>query len=94
MTSILLSTVDDALEHGYDLLADPDDLYHSSRWLQMEERVGIAKPFTVLSMPADDGSHATAATWGLIVEPDAFWPFMRADRALLAALEAMPLSLS
>lgn len=87
MTSIHLSTIEDARPYGYDSLPAPDDLYHSSRWLKMDEAIGIARPFSVLSVPAGGRSPAQAATWGLVVEETAFWPFMRIDFVLSKLLD-------
>src|ERR1039457_2691244 len=87
MSSLLLSTIEDAQEYGYESLPDADDLYHSLRWLKMDEGVGIARPFSVLSVPGAGRSPAAAAGWGLVVDEAAFWPFMRIDFVLSRLLE-------
>jgi len=80
MTALTFPGIAGAVSHGYDGVADPDDLYHSPQWLAMDEEVKIARPFSVVSQ--DAGATATAATWGLVVEDSAFWPFMRIDTVL------------
>ncbi len=81
MKSILLPTIENALEYGYEALQEPDDLYHSLGWLLMDEEIRIARPFSVVCIP-DSGGSAIAATWGLVVDDTAFWPFMRIDSVL------------
>jgi hypothetical protein len=80
-----VSTMSEALTYRYDAVCHPDDLYHSAKWLMMEEQVGIARPFTVLSVP-DSGGPAIAGSWGLVVDSSAFWPFMRIDTMLSTML--------
>jgi uncharacterized protein len=87
MTSIVLPSIQDARYYGYDELPDPDDLYHSPQWLTMDESIGIAAPFSVVSVPDGRPPQARAATWGLVVEDTAFWPFMRIDHVLGTLLD-------
>lgn len=87
MTSIVLPSIQDARQYGYDSLPDPDDLYHSPEWLAMDESIGIATPFSVISVPEGGARAARAATWGLVVEDTAFWPFMRIDHVLATLLD-------
>jgi uncharacterized protein len=87
MTSIVLPSIQDARQYGYDSLPDPDDLYHSPDWLAMDESIGIATPFSVISVPEGGAPAARAATWGLVVEDTAFWPFMRIDHVLATLLD-------
>ena len=87
MTSIVLPSIQDARQYGYDALPDPDDLYHSPEWLAMDESIGIATPFSVVSVPPGAAASAPAATWGLVVEDTAFWPFMRIDHVLATLLD-------
>ena len=87
MTSIVLPGIEDARQYGYDALPGPDDLYHSPEWLVMDESIGIATPFSVVSVPAGGALAAPAATWGLVVEDTAFWPFMRIDHVLATLLD-------
>jgi len=87
MTSIVLPTIQDARQYGYDSLPDPDDLYHSPEWLAMDESIGIARPFSVVSVPDGGAPAARAAAWGLVVEDTAFWPFMRIDHVLGTLLD-------
>jgi|GEM_PF-1681291 len=61
MTSIVLPTIQDARQYGYDSLPDPDDLYHSPEWLAMDESIGIARPFSVVSVPEGGAPAARAA---------------------------------
>lgn len=82
MRSLVLPTIEDAFAYGYDALSDPDDLYHSPQWLKMDEAIGIARPFNVLCVPDGERPPVVAASWGLIVDDDAFWPFMRVDTVL------------
>jgi len=82
MKSLALTNVADALEHGYGRLHDPDDLYHSPRWLEIEQEIKVARPFHVLCMPQAD-RQAVAAGWGLMVDDSSIsWPFMRVDMVL------------
>lgn len=90
MTARTFPGVAGALTHGYAGVADPDDLYHSPQWLAMDEEVKIARPFSVVSQDQDD--TATAATWGLVVEDTAFWPFMRIDTVLSRLIEEQGLA--
>ncbi len=87
MKSVCLPAIEDALAYGYGELSDPDDLYHSPRWLRMDEKTGIARPFSVLYLPDGDDGRAVAATWGLVVDDAAFWPFMRVDTVLATLLQ-------
>ena len=87
MTAIVLPSIRDARQYGYDSLPDPDDLYHSPDWLAMDESIGIARPFSVISVPEAGASAARAAAWGLVVEDTAFWPFMRIDHVLATLLD-------
>jgi len=86
MAVLVLPTVAEAQKHDWDDLHDPDDLYHSPKWLRMEEQIGIARPFHVLSVP-EGSPAAAAATWGLVVDESAFWPFMRIDTVLSDLLD-------
>lgn len=86
MKSVCLPAIEDALAYGYGELSDPDDLYHSAQWLRMDEQTGIARPFNVLCLPDEHGAPAVAATWGLVVDTAAFWPFDRQASAELRDL--------
>ena len=87
MKSVCLPAIEDALAYGYGEFSDPDDLYHSAQWLRMDEQTGIARPFSVLCLPDEHGAPAVAATWGLVVNTAAFWPFMRVDTVLTTLLQ-------
>jgi uncharacterized protein len=80
----IYSGIAEALEHGFGEVADPDDLYHSPRWLAMDEEVKIARPFAAVS-PAG-GAAPRAGAWGLVVDDGAFWPFMRVDSVISTVL--------
>jgi hypothetical protein len=81
MTSIV-----DARQYGYDSLPDPDDLYHSPEWLAMDESIGIATPFSVVSARGR-GVGRPRGDLGLVVDDTAFWPFMRIDHVLATLLD-------
>jgi uncharacterized protein len=87
MKSVCLPAIEEALAYGYGELSDPDDLYHSPQWLRMDEQIRIARPFNVVCLPDENGAHAVAATWGLVVDDTAFWPFMRVDTVLTMLLQ-------
>jgi hypothetical protein len=83
MRTLELTTVEDAIAHGYGRLADPDDLYLSPRWLRLEQELGIAgQAFHVLCVPACDSSTPLAAAWGFHVDEPFWWPFVRTDLTL------------
>ncbi len=87
MVPAVTSSVTDAVKLGYADLVEPDNLYDTPSWHEIDEAIGIAKPFTVLTLPEAGSARATAAAWGLIVGEDAFWPFLRADSVLSMFLE-------
>jgi hypothetical protein len=83
MRTLECSTVEEALEHGYDRLTDPDDLYLSPRWLRLEQGLNVAdQSFHVLCVSAGDSSTPLAAAWGFHVDEPLWWPFVRTDLTL------------
>lgn len=86
MVPAVTASVTQALELGYDELVEPDNLYDAVSWHAIDEAIGIAKPFTVLALPEPGSTQAIAAAWGLLVDHDAFWPFLRADSVLSMVL--------
>lgn len=82
MLPAVTSSVSEAVELGYAKLVEPDDLYDAPSWHAIDEAIGIAKPFTVLTLPERGSTQAVAAVWGMLVGDDAFWPFLRVDSVL------------
>ncbi|HEY7144974.1 MAG TPA: GNAT family N-acetyltransferase [Streptosporangiaceae bacterium] len=82
MIPAITSSVSEAVKFGYASLVEPDDLYDAPGWHAIDEAIGIARPFTVLALPEPGAAQADAAAWGMLVEPDTFWPFLRADSVL------------
>ena len=78
-----MPTIGEALDYGYGALADPDDLYLSPRWLQVEEEIGLARsPSYLLCLTGEGRSPAVAAAWAFLVDEANWWPFMRIDMVL------------
>ncbi|HEV2451898.1 MAG TPA: peptidogalycan biosysnthesis protein [Streptosporangiaceae bacterium] len=86
MITTVTPSVAEAVELGYADLAESGDLYDSPAWHALDEAIGIAEPFTVLVLPDEGSTRAVAGTWGMVVDDQSFWPFMRIDTVLSAFL--------
>jgi hypothetical protein len=82
MITTVTPSVSEAVKLGYADLVEPGNLYDSPAWHTMDEAIGIAEPFTVLVLPEEGSTQAVAAAWGMVVDDQAFWPFMRIDTVL------------
>jgi hypothetical protein len=77
--------IDEARRLGWDTLAAPDDLFHSSAYLSLEGGLADTPPvYFVAGAGADQGGSPDAAvTCYPLSSASEPWPFMRIDSALL-----------
>jgi len=75
--------VDEARRLGWDTLAAPDDLFHSSAWLSLESGQADTPPVYFIAGADQGESPDVAVTCYPLSSASEPWPFMRLDSALL-----------
>lgn len=85
MTVRQLDRIDEVRGLGWDRLVDPDDLFHSTAWLEIDRAESDIPPRYLLAL--ERGAAVAGAACYPLDEGSEPWPFMRIDRFLALLLE-------